>query len=86
MQKTVYYLVDQNTGQRLKYYATRGRARQAQRLRNSHLGFQDRIERREIQDNLEVELCITVHGELMPATWAVQEDTVDQEDLDSSSQ
>jgi hypothetical protein len=80
MQKTVYYLTHVDTQRRLKYYTTLAGARIAQRLRNRALGFTDRVERVEQWDNWEVELCTTAHGELLTATWAIVETTVDSND------
>ena len=81
MQKTVYYLVDQHNGQRVQWYETLAGARIAQRSRNRRLGFLERVERVELSDNLEVEQCL-VDGEIVTATLAIQEDTVEQVDLD----
>jgi len=82
MQKTVYYLTHRDTGQRLRYYASRAGARIAQRQRNRQLGFLDRIERVEIFDNWEAEQCRLADGSLIEATYCIVEDTVDQEDLE----
>ncbi len=81
MQRTVYYLVHKDSEQRLTYYRTRAGARIAQRARNSHLGFTHRIERIELWDNCEAEQCRSADGSVITATWLVQEDTLDQEDL-----
>jgi hypothetical protein len=81
MLKTVYYLVHKDTGERLRYYKTRGGARIAQRARNSHLGFRLRLERIELWDNLEAEQCTDSKGNIVTATYCVVEDTVEQEDL-----
>jgi len=80
MFKTVYFLVDYTTSRRIRYYKTRQGARIAQRARNSQLGFEDRVERIELADNLEVEQCRLADGEIVTATYAIVEDTVEQED------
>ena len=81
MQKTVYYLVDLTNCQRTQWYETLAGARIAQRSRNRRLGFIERVERIELTDNLEVEQCL-VDDEIVTATLAIQEDTVEQVDLD----
>jgi len=81
MQKTLYYLVDRHTGQRLKYYTTLTGARIAQRSRNYRLGFLTRIERTSIEDNTEAEQCIDHAGRIVTATYCIVEDTVDSPDL-----
>lgn len=81
MQKTVYYLVHKDTGERLRYYKTRAGARIAQRARNSHLGFVDRVERVCIGDNWEAEQCRMSDGSIVEGTYVIQEDTIDTEDL-----
>jgi len=80
MQKTVYYLVHKDTGERLRYYSTVAGARIAQRSRNARLGFHERIERIEVAQNWEVERCV-VDGEIVDATYCVVEDTIDSPDL-----
>ena len=80
MQKTVYYLVHKDTGERLRYYSTMAGARIAQRSRNARLGFTTRIERIEVAQNWEVERCL-VDGEIVDATYCVVEDTIDSPDL-----
>ena len=80
MLKTVYYLVHKDTLERVRYYKTRAGARIAQRARNSQLGFLTRIERVEIGDNWEVERCL-VDGDIVTATYCIQEDTIEQNDL-----
>lgn len=77
MLKTVYYLTHRDTGLRLRYYKTRAAARIAQRSRNAHLGFLDRIERVELADNWEVEQCRLADGSVETATWVIVEDTID---------
>ena len=81
MQNTVYYLVHKDTEERIRYYRTRAGARIAQRARNSHLGFTERIERVSIGDNWEAEQCELSDGTVDTATYVIIEDTVDQEDL-----
>jgi len=76
MQKTLYYLVDRHTGQRLKYYTTLTGAGIAQRSRNYRLGFLTGIER-----NTEAEQCIDHAGRIVTATYCIVEDTVDSPDL-----
>jgi hypothetical protein len=80
MQRTVYYLVHRDTEERVRYYKTRAGARIAQRARNSQLGFLNRIERIEIQDNWEVEQCL-VDGVIVEATYCIIEDTIEHADL-----
>ena len=75
--QTVYYLVHKDTGERVKYYRTLAGARIAQRSRNAHLGFDERIERVEQFTNWEVELCKLADGTIVEATYVVVEDTVD---------
>ncbi len=81
MQKTVYYLVHRDTGERLHYYKSLAGARIAQHSRNARLGFRDRVERVSIGDNWEVERY-QHNGELVDGTWCIQEDTIDIEDLE----
>ena len=76
--KTVYYLVDSISGRRIKYYSTLGGARIAQRLRNLHLGFTQR-ENRHYKDGAEYELCTTLKGERLLATYIIVEDQVEIE-------
>ena len=77
--QTVYYLVHKDTGERVKYYRTLAGARIAQRSRNAHLGFDERIERVEQFTNWEVELCRLADGTIVEATYVVVEDTVDSQ-------
>ena len=77
MLKTVYYLTHRDTGLRLRYYSSLAGARIAQRSRNAHLGFLDRIERVELGDNWEVEQCRLADGSVATATWVIVEDTID---------
>lgn len=78
-QRTVYFLVHKDTGERLRYYRTLAGARIAQRARNSHLGFRLRLERIELEDNWEVERCELVDGTVIDATWVIAEACIDQE-------
>ena len=80
MQNSVYYLTHRDTLERVRYYKTRAGARIAQRARNSQLGFLTRIERIEIHDNWEVEQCL-VEGVIVTATYCIQEDTIEQNDV-----
>jgi hypothetical protein len=80
MQNSVYYLVHKDTEERLRYYKSLAGARIAQRSRNARLGFGQRIERVEIGDNWEVERCL-VDGHIVTATYCIQEDTIEQNDL-----
>ncbi len=82
MQKTVYYLVHKDTGERLHYYKSLAGARIAQHSRNARLGFRDRVERVSIGDNWEVERYAHPEG-IVDGTWCIQEDTIDQADLHS---
>lgn len=78
MLKTVYFLVHRDTGERcFRTYMTRASARIAQRSRNRRLGFLDRVERAEIEDNWEVERCVDQKGCVVDATYCVVEDCVD---------
>jgi hypothetical protein len=79
MQRTVYFLVHFETGQRLRYYQTLAGARIAQRQRNLRLGFRDRVERVEVGDNLEAEQY-QVGGEIVTATWCIEQAQIEQED------
>ena len=81
MQRTVYYLVHQYTGERIRYYSSLAGARIAQRSRNSRLGFHDRIERVEQFHNWETELCRLADGTIAEATYVIVEDTIDAADL-----
>jgi len=77
---SVYYLVHKDTGRRLRYYKNRAGARIAQRARNSHLGFKDRVERVDI-GNWEMEQCRLQDGTIVEATYCIVEDTVDTIDF-----
>ncbi len=79
--KTVYYLVHRDSKERVKYYTTLGGARIAQRLRNSHLGFDERISRTSTHDNWEVELCLDKNNIVQEATYCIVEDVIEQEDF-----
>ena len=82
MNKTVYYLVHKDTGQRLKYYSSLVGARIAQHSRNRSLGFTDRVERVEQFSNWEVELYRLADGTIAEGTYCIVEDTIDtNEDL-----
>ena len=81
MQKTVYYLVDRHTGRRLKYYTTLAGAGIAQRSRNCRLGFVERIERVQIEHDLEAEQCRNSDNLVVCVTYCIQEDTIDSPDL-----
>jgi len=82
MHKTVYFLTHKDTGLRLRYYKSLAGARIAQRSRNAHLGFVERIERVEQFTNWEVELCRLSDGSIVEATYVIVEDTIDiNEDL-----
>ena len=81
MQRTVYYLVHKDTGERLRYYKSLAGARIAQRSRNARLGFVKRIERIEIGDNWEVERCELDTGTIVDATYCIVEDAIEQNDL-----
>ena len=81
MLKTVYYLTHRVTGDRRGYYESRAGARIAQRARNSHLGFGDRVERVEQFANWEVELYRLRDGTILEATWVIVEDTIEVAEL-----
>lgn len=82
MHKTVYYLTHRDTGLRRGYYRSLAGARIAQRARNRLLGFTHRLERVESFENWEVERCLLSDGAVVDATWCIQEDTIEQEDLE----
>ena len=82
MNKTVYYLVHKDSNTRLRYYKTLAGARIAQRSRNAHLGFTDRIERVEQFTNWEVELYKLADGTIVEGTYCIVEDTIDTNDSD----
>ncbi len=81
MQMTVYYLVHKDTLRRLKYYRTLAGARIAQRARNARLGFIERIERIEWDNNWEVEMCLDSNNQIVAATHCIVESIVDSEEL-----
>jgi len=81
MQHTVYYLAHRDTGERFRYYSSLAGARIAQRSRNARLGFAKRVERVQLRDNWEVELCELTDGTIVEATYCIVEDMIDQEDL-----
>ena len=81
MQHTVYYLVHRDTEQRFRYYRSLAGARIAQRSRNARLGFAKRVQRVQLWDNWEVELCELRDGTIVEATYCIVEDMIDQEDL-----
>ena len=80
MQKTVYYLAHKDTQERLRYYSSLAGARIAQRSRNARLGFVERVERIELEDNWEVEQCL-VDGTIVTATYCIVEGTIDYSDV-----
>jgi hypothetical protein len=77
MLKTVYYLTHRDTAERLQSYKTLAGARIAQRSRNAHLGFRDRVERVEQFSNWEVELYQLRDGTVVEGTWCIEEDTIE---------
>lgn len=81
MLETVYFLVHKDTMRRLKYYRSLAGARIAQRSRNRALGFDQRVERVEIGENWEVERCELSNGQIVDATYCIQEDVIDHRDL-----
>jgi len=72
---TVYYLVHKDSDRRLKWYKTLAGARIACRLRNSRLGFIERLDR-VVKDDCEFELCSNGI-----ATYCIVEDFVEKCDL-----
>ena len=80
MNKNVYYLEHRDSGRRLKWYKTLTGARIAQKLRNSHLGFGELVEREVIEDR---EQCWykTRAGSETIGTWIIVEDVIDSVDL-----
>lgn len=78
--KTVYYLCHLLTDRRLRWYHSLAGARIAQRSRNHRLGFHHRLERVQI-GTAEYERCLDSQGEVVDATWYIQEDCLDQADL-----
>lgn len=79
--QTVYYLVHKDTHLRLKYYKTLTGARIAQRSRNHRLGFIERISRKELADNWEVEICRNIDNLVLEATYCIVEDQIDVNEL-----
>ncbi len=77
MIKNVYYLRHSITHERcFRYYETLVGARIAQRMRNGRLGYKTRVQR--IHDtDLEFEQCVNSQGDLVLATWAIEEDHID---------
>ncbi len=77
MIKNVYYLRHSITHERcFRYYETLVGARIAQRMRNGRLGYKTRVQR--IHDtDLEFEQCVNSQGQVVLATWAIQEDHID---------
>jgi hypothetical protein len=80
MQNSVYYLVHKDTQERLRYYKSLAGARIAQRSRNARLGFVERVERIELEDNWEVEQCL-VDGAIVTATYTIVEGVIDYSDV-----
>ena len=77
MIRNVYYLVHSATHERcFRYYETLTGARIAQRSRNTRLGYKTRVQRIYDED-LEFEQCVNSQGELVRATWAIQEDHIE---------
>ena len=77
MIKNIYYLKHSATDERcFRYYETLAGARIAQRSRNSSLGYKTRVQRIVIED-LEFEQCVNSQGDLVLATWAIEEDHID---------
>jgi hypothetical protein len=81
MQNSVYYLVHKDTNERLRYYKSLAGARIAQRSRNARLGFGQRVERIELEDNWEVERCVLDDGTLVDATYCIVEGDIEQNDI-----
>lgn len=81
--RTIYYLAHSETDRRLRYYRTLAGARIAQRARNARLGFHTRIERVQI-DSWEYERCLDSSGDIVDATWRIEEDVIDSVDLTES--
>ena len=77
MIKNVYYLRHSITHERcFRYYETLVGAMIAQRMRNGRLGYKTRVQR--IHDtDLEFEQCVNSQGDLVLATWAIEEDHID---------
>ena len=81
MIKNVYYLRHSQTHERcFRPYMTLAGARIAQRSRNARLGFETRIQRTTEAD-LEFEQCVNAEGNLVLATWAIEEDSIELCDL-----
>ena len=81
MMQTIFWLVHKDSQERLRSYKTLQGARIAQRTRNHRLGFTERIERISIVDNWEVEVCRNIDNQILEATYAIVEDTIDTEEL-----
>ena len=81
MIKVIYYLRHSHTHERcFRYYETLAGARIAQRSRNARLGFETRIQRT-VEADLEFEQCVNAEGNLVLATWAIEEDHIEFCDL-----
>ena len=77
MIRNVYYLVHSETHERcFRYYETLAGARIAQRMRNTRLGYKTRIART-VESDLEFEQCVNSQGQVVLATWAIEEDHID---------
>ena len=81
MIKVIYYLRHSDTHERcFRYYETLAGARIAQRSRNARLGYKTRIQRT-VEADLEFEQCVNAEGNLVLATWAIEEDHIEFCDL-----
>ena len=77
MIKNIYYLKHSVTHERcFRYYETLAGARIAQRSRNRRLGYKTRIQRM-VSEDLEFEQCVNAEGDLVLATWCIEEDHID---------
>ena len=77
MIKNVYYLRHNQTHERcFRYYMTLAGARIAQRSRNSRLGYKTRTART-VEADLEFEQCMDAEGNLVLATWVIEESYIE---------
>jgi hypothetical protein len=85
MIKNVYYLRHSTTHERcFRYYMTLAGARIAQRSRNARLGYKTRTART-VEADLEFEQCINSEGNIVLATWAIEEDFIESVDLTATT-
>ncbi len=77
MIKNIYYLRHSVTHERcFRYYETLAGARIAQRSRNARLGYKTRVQRT-VEAELEFEQCVNAEGNIVLATWCIEEDCIE---------